>query len=190
MFCQKWPGHAEGTCRFFCSNWKRLAGFLCLSKIRQPQQKKGGQNLGKRFKNSKNIMFQKAILWINNHEPHLAGFFHLRSPVFGRFGFNFYFGQVPTCGNLSWWPSTPPQKGVEVLKQIRNHRFGPWNWKNLEIRYYLSLRYIVFVIYLFTDISKCITTLVWFFVRDLETTCNWIWLLHGKCVYMHTYILL
>jgi len=39
----------KGPAGFFCSNWKRLAGFLCLSKIRQPQQKKGGQNLGKRF---------------------------------------------------------------------------------------------------------------------------------------------
>lgn len=182
----------KGPAGFFCSNWKRLAGFLLKTKIRQPQQKKGGQNLRKRFRNSKNLMFQKTIL-CKDKQPRTAfcWFFPRAFPCFWEVWLEFL---LWTSSNLRksklMTINSTSGPGVEALKQIRNHRFGPWNWKDFGDKILFVFKIYCICYLSFTDISKCITTLIWFFVRDLETTCNWIWLHHGKCVYMHTYIML
>ena len=164
MFCQKKSGldMLKGPAGFFCSNWKRLAGFLLKTKIRQPQQKKGGQNLRKRFRNSKNLMFQKTIL-CKDKQPRTAfcWFFPRAFPCFWEVWLEFL---LWTSSNLRksklMTINSTSGPGVEALKQIRNHRFGPWNWKDFGDKILFVFKIYCICYLSFTDISKCITTLI------------------------------
>ena len=111
-----------GTCRFFAVIGNGSPDLL-LSKI-TTATKKGAKTWGTE-KKLKKMFLKKSYAKIKNHEQHFA--VNTGTRVFGGLAWIFTLEQSNLRKSKLMAINSTSGPGVEVLKQIRNQKFGPWN---------------------------------------------------------------